>query len=111
MLNEFDCIWYFKFLEISIKEHEIHPVIKKENFISYYIREYMIEYYGKEVTTRLIPTGRVPGKLYGLIKVRKESYPARPVVSMINTQEYKLAKFLDYDQTIYPKFIYNSINI
>ena len=27
--------------------------------------------YGKEVTTSLLPTGSVPEKLYGLIKVHK----------------------------------------
>ena len=56
--------------------------------------EYMNEY-GKEITTRLIPAGSVPGKLYGLIKVHKQDNPAKLVVSMIKTPEYKLAKFLD----------------
>ena len=43
----------------------------------------------------LIPTGSKLGKLYGLIKVHKINNPAQPVVSMIGTLEYKLAKFLD----------------
>jgi len=43
----------------------------------------------------LIPTGSAPGKIYELIKVCKENYPARPVVSMVNTPEYHLAEFLD----------------
>ena len=51
--------------------------------------------YGKKITTSLIPTGSVPGKLYGLIKVHKKDNSAKPVVSMINTPEYKLARFLD----------------
>ena len=83
-----------KFVEISIKENETYPVIKKENSISNYIREYMKEY-GKEVTTSLLPTGSVPGKLYGLIEGHKKDNPARPVVLMIKTPEYKLTKFLD----------------
>ena len=33
--------------------------------------------------------------LYGLIKVHKKGNPARPVVSVINTPEYELVKFLD----------------
>ena len=33
--------------------------------------------------------------MYGLIKVHKTEKPTRPVISMINTSEYKLAKFLD----------------
>ena len=60
-----------KFVEIPVKERETHSVIKKENSISYHIREYMKEY-GKEVTTRSIPTRSVPGKLYGLIKFIKK---------------------------------------
>jgi len=43
----------------------------------------------------LIPTGSAPGNIYGLNKVYKENNPARPVVSMINTPEYHLAKLLD----------------
>ena len=81
-------------MKIPFKEHEIHPVTRKENSISYHIRKYEKKY-GKEVTTSLIPTGRVPGKLFGLIKVHKEDNPTRPVVSEINTPEYKLVKFLD----------------
>ena len=60
-----------KFVEIPVKERETHSVIKKENSISYHIREYMKEY-GKEVTTRSIPTRSVPGKLYGVIKFIKK---------------------------------------
>ena len=43
----------------------------------------------------IYPCGSQPGKLYGLCKVHKRDLPFRPVVSMINTAEYKLAKFLD----------------
>ena len=32
---------------------------------------------------------------YGTIRVHKQGNPARPVVSMIDTPEYNLAKFLD----------------
>ena len=34
-------------------------------------------------------------KLYGTCKVLKEHYPLRPIVSMLNTPSYKLAKYLD----------------
>ena len=43
----------------------------------------------------LIPNDSDPGKLYVMAKVHKPDVPQRPVVSMINTPEYKLAKFLD----------------
>ena len=36
----------------------------------------------------------VPGILYGLPKVHKANNPLRPIMSAINTYNYKLAKFL-----------------
>ena len=82
-----------KFIKINT-EQEIHPIIAKENSIRYYVRKYLKDY-GDEIIKSLIPSGRNPGKLYGLIKVHKDGNPARPVVSMIGTPEYTLAKFLD----------------
>jgi len=48
-----------------------------------------------ELIKNTFPSGSRPGKLYRTVKVHKENYPIRPVVSMIRTPEYKLAKFLD----------------
>ena len=42
-----------------------------------------------------MPTGTDVGKLYGSCKVHKTGYPVRPIVAMINTPEYNLAKYLD----------------
>ena len=60
----------------------------------------------------LIPIGSKPGKLYGLIKVHKINNPARPVVSMIGTSEYKLAKFLHsvIEPSIPDKYMLSSTN-
>ena len=44
---------------------------------------------------KLIPSGSKPGKLYGQAKVHKSNVPLRPVVSMVDTPEYNLAKYLD----------------
>ena len=41
-----------------------------------------------------MPSGSQPCKIYGLAKVHKENTPLRPVVSMIRTTEYNLAKYL-----------------
>ena len=41
------------------------------------------------------PLGSQPAKLYGLPKVHKDGMPMRPVLSMIQTAQYKIAKFLD----------------
>ena len=40
-------------------------------------------------------SGSQPGKLYGIAKVHKTNVPLRPVVSMVGTPEYKLAKYLE----------------
>ena len=45
---------------------------------------------------QLLSSGSIPEKLYGLIKTHKPGNPARPVISMIGSPEYELAKFLDY---------------
>ena len=51
--------------------------------------------FDSEITKKLVPKGSNSGKIYDLIKVHKNSNPARPVVSMIGTPEYKLANFFD----------------
>ena len=73
---------------------KIHPIISKENSIHCYINTYL-KSYDNSITGKIVSTGSAPGKLYGTIKVHKQSNPARPVVSMINTPEYNLDKFLD----------------
>ena len=40
-------------------------------------------------------SGNVPGKISSLVKVHKKDNPLRPVVFMVGTPEYALAKFLD----------------
>ena len=53
------------------------------------------KYVTKELAMWLKPSGTTTGKLYGTCKVHKEGYPVRPIVSMVNTPEYNLAKYLD----------------
>jgi hypothetical protein len=92
----------------------MHPLLAKEKSVVYYINKYITDENGFSDQTRksLIPCGSFPGKLYGLCKIHKDNYPLRPVVSMINTSEYKLAKFLDdYIKPNIPKdFMLNSTN-
>ena len=84
-----------KFIEINDKEEsKSHPLIAREQSIRYHIQKYL-KPYENEIIQRRLPTGSTPGKLYGLIKVHKEENPVRPVISMVGSPEYKLAKFLD----------------
>ena len=81
-----------KFIEVKLQDDTIHPIIQKENSIAYYVKRYLRK---DDDYTSLIPSGSKPGKLYGLAKVHKDNTPLRPVVSMVGTPEYKLAKYLD----------------
>ena len=47
-----------------------------------------------ETFSNLVPSGIQSGKMYGLANVHEEGRPLRPVVSMIKTAEYNLAKYL-----------------
>ena len=82
-----------KFVEIPIDDDnpKSHPIIKKQNSVKYYINMYIPEEHQHDI----VPSGSQPGKLYGLCKVHKKDYPMRPIVSMVNTPEYELAKYLD----------------
>ena len=55
----------------------------------------MSKYVDKELVNKTKPSGTGTGKLYGLCKAHKKNFPLRPIVSMINTAEYKLAKYID----------------
>ena len=83
-----------KLSKVMIQPNKLHPVLSKEKSIEYFIRKYL-KNVDKDIMQSLISTGSKPGKLYGLIKIHKINNPARPVVSMIGTPEYKLAKLLD----------------
>ena len=84
-----------KFTIITPEPQKPHPVIKKQNSVIYHINTYMKGHVDEEILSEIVPSGAQPGKLYGLCKVHKEGYPLRPVISMLNTPEYKLAKYLD----------------
>ena len=80
-----------KFVEIR-QDADIHPIVQKENSVSYYVKKYLNKVNDFE---KLIPVGSKPEKLYGMANVHKDQVPLRPVVSMVGTREYNLAKYLD----------------
>ena len=51
--------------------------------------------YDSGVIPKLIPSGSKSGRIYGLVKVYKNNHPLRPIISMIDSPEYELAKFMD----------------
>jgi len=84
-----------KFQIINCSDSNKHPILVKEDSTAYYVRKYLKKHYDSKLVANLIPSGSSPGKLYGTVKVHKPNCPLRPVVSMVNTPEYDLAKFLD----------------
>ena len=82
-----------KFIQIN-QNTKVHPIISKEKSVTYFIRKYL-KNYDSEVIRKLIPSGSKPGRIYGLVKVHKNNYPLRPVIMMIDSPEYELAKFMN----------------
>ena len=85
-----------KFVEIEVPDDpSLHPVLKTEKSIVYYIHRYVKPHVSKDVYNLLCPSGSLPGAIYGTAKVHKPNTPLRPVISMLNTAQYGLAKYLD----------------
>ena len=72
-------------------------ILKKRASLQNYVYRYLYNNDGVDKLTysKLYDVGSSPGKFYGLVKVHKDGYPIRPVVSMIGTPEYGIAKWLD----------------
>ena len=84
----------FVVVEQSRRRNARHPIFRKQENINDSIKTH-VKRYVPEVAKGLSASGCTVGKLYGTCKVHKSNYPVRPIVSMINTPEYKLAKYLD----------------
>jgi hypothetical protein len=83
-----------KFVEIAQSDAD-QTIIDNETSIQNYVYKYIRPNVDKSEYFKIRPTGSQPGKLYGLCKVHKPNNPLRPVVSMIGTAGYELAKYLD----------------
>ena len=89
----------FTRVERGKRKNAKHPLLKRqediEDNIKKHLKPYVPEDLRKQLMKKLIPRGTNAGKLYGTCKVHKPSYPLRPIVSMVNTPVYNLAKYLD----------------
>ena len=79
----------------SKRKNARHPLYKRQDVVKKEIKTHL-----KMITDfqleRIRPSGCVVGKLYGSCKIHKADHPIRPIVSMVNTPEYMLAKYLDH---------------
>ena len=85
-----------KFKKLN-SDYMVDTILKKRRSLQNYVYRYLYKHEDIDEATynNLYDVGCSPGKFYGLVKVHKDSYPIRPVVSMIDTPEYVLAKWLD----------------
>ena len=84
-----------KFEEILVSENDDHPIISNENKTKSFLYRNIKSKIDEVDYNSIVPSGSQPGKLYGLCKVHKSGNPLRPVISMIGTAEYQLAKYVD----------------
>ena len=49
-----------------------------------------------EIFNFIKPVGSIIPRLYGLPKIHKNDIPLRPILSMVNSAQHKLAKFINY---------------
>ena len=85
----------FKRVPPSNRKNGRYPTIRCQEVVKEKIDLYIKEHVTEDLYRQLVPVGCGPGKLYGTCKVHKTDNPLRPVVSMIRTPEYELAKYLD----------------
>lgn len=72
-----------------------HPVCIEENKLSRYLNKYVKNKVDDSVYKDILPSGSNIARIYGTVKVHKNNYPVRPIVSTIGAANYKLAKYLD----------------
>jgi hypothetical protein len=85
----------FERLQTSKRKNARHPIFRRQEKVKECIKKHIEKFVPVEVTKKLKPSGCTTGKLYGTCKVHKDNYPVRPIVSMVSTPEYELAKYLD----------------
>ena len=72
-----------------------HPILRFEEKVQRTVRTILKEKVEHRVYNNIYPSGTALGKMYGAAKVHKDGVPLRPIVSMVNTPTYQLAKYLN----------------
>ena len=85
----------FKMVPKSTRKNARHQIFRRQEVIKSTIKEHFSKTSSEGLIKTLLPSGKGTGKLYGLCKVHETDFLLRPIVSMVNTPEYALAKHLD----------------
>ena len=91
-----EIVYSDKFVEVFVgSNYSKHPVITTERNIQCYLNKNLKSCLSDESYRSIYPSGCSPGAIYSTVKVHKNGNPLRPIISMVNTPQYELAKFLD----------------
>ena len=83
------------FQSFTDTESPLHKTMKIEDKINRFLRKLKQNNNITETEYKdLYVSGSSPGILYGLPKIHKPNTPVRPIISSVNTPNYKIAKFL-----------------
>ena len=84
---------------------ESNPTMKREKALQNYLRKLAVTttsqgkkrafFMPNKVYKDVLPCGSRAGVMYGLPKIHKTDTPLRPIISAVNTYNFKLAKYLD----------------
>ncbi len=85
-----------KFRKLSLKENSKPLPMKNETELKDILKRLLKNKSIDQKFEKLLTCqGSQPAKLYGLTKIHKAGHPLRPVLSMIDTVQYRVAKVLD----------------
>ena len=83
-----------KFIKLGPVE-KADSTVKIEKAFQQKLRSWYVKgFISQDVYESIRPTGSQCPKLYGLPKTHKKGLPCRPILDMINSSQYKIAKFL-----------------
>jgi hypothetical protein len=80
----------------KFKRLEYDPTLEREKHLQGHLK-YLVDkkYFDNSTRLKITPCGSKAGVMYCLPKVHKQNTPLRPIISAIDTYNYKLAKYLD----------------
>ena len=80
---------------VSRRKNAKHPVVKEEERVLTTLQQLRNdEKISEDLYGKLKPIGSQPARLYGLVKVHKNSTPVRPVLTMPGSSYYKIATYV-----------------
>ena len=83
-----------KFRKIGDANENDRTLLQERALQAYLLRAHKNKQLTREVYNRVRPVGSTRPRMYGVPKLHKEGVPLRPILSMINSPQHELAKWL-----------------